>query len=115
MSPILDRIVRTGHGARRRTSQLGTVGGQLISAWRSVPVRTSVAGSERLPDHAGGSCGTMGLCAFRFGPGLGQRPRGWFSMEETAKGAVERLWSVLEQFWAKRCKGTSGTISANPL
>ncbi|KAF2541665.1 hypothetical protein F2Q68_00030687 [Brassica cretica] len=95
MSPILDRIVRTGHGARRRTSQLahsaGDSWGQLILAWRSVPVRTSVAGSERLPDHAGGSCGTMGLCAFRFGPGLGQRPRGWFSMEETAKGAVERL------------------------
>ncbi|KAG5375514.1 hypothetical protein IGI04_040110 [Brassica rapa subsp. trilocularis] len=130
MSPILDRIVRTGHGARRHTSQLRlnqeTMETSLkeLDDWiecesssfsLGVPVWASVARSERLPDHAGGTSGTMGMGAFRFGPGLGQGPRGWFSMEETAKGAVDRLWSVLERFWAKRCKGTSGTISANPL
>ncbi|KAF3532196.1 hypothetical protein DY000_02041641 [Brassica cretica] len=74
--------------AKLKLTQLGTVGGQLISAWKSVPVWTSVAGSERLPGRAGGSCWTMGPCAFRLEPGLGQRPGEWFSMGETAKGAV---------------------------
>ena len=70
-----------------------------------------MAGSERLPGRAGGSCGTMGPCAFRLEPGLGQRPGEWFSMGETAKGAVGPDMGGSGRLWAKRPKGTSG----NPL
>ena len=37
-----------------------------------------MAGAERLPGCAGGSCGTMGAVCTRFEPGLGQEPGGWF-------------------------------------
>ncbi|KAF2586789.1 hypothetical protein F2Q70_00035854 [Brassica cretica] len=67
MSPILDRIVRDGlwtsgsrdltkirwrEGNKSWTSDLGAgqAVGQLISAWQSILVRTSVDGSEQLPD-----------------------------------------------------------------
>ncbi|KAF3599529.1 hypothetical protein F2Q69_00037135 [Brassica cretica] len=95
--------------------KLGTVGGQLISAWKSVPVWTSVAGSERLPGRAGGSCWMMGPCEFRLEPGLGQRPGEWFSMGETAKGSVGPDRGCSGRLWAKRHKGTSGNPLPNPL
>ncbi|KAF2614932.1 hypothetical protein F2Q70_00013351 [Brassica cretica] len=94
---------------------LRTVGGQLISAWKSVSIWTSVAGSERLPGRAGGSCGTMGPCAFRLKPGLEQRPGGWFSMEENAKGAVGAVRDGSRRLWAKRHKWTSGNSLPNRL
>ncbi|KAF3532122.1 hypothetical protein DY000_02040920 [Brassica cretica] len=64
---------------------LGTAGDQLTSAWRSVPVRTSVAIAERLPSRAGGSCGTMGPCVPKAEPGLGQRLGELVFGGETAK------------------------------
>ncbi|KAF2535259.1 hypothetical protein F2Q68_00021753 [Brassica cretica] len=95
-------------------TQLGTTSVQLNSAWRSVPVRTSVVKAERLLGRASGSCGAMGPCEAKAEPGHGKRLRELVFDGETAKKQLERLTAGLEQLVAKGCKGTSGTISANP-
>ena len=58
---------------------------------------------EQLPGRADGSCGTMGPYAFRLEPRLGQGPGGWFSMEETAKGAVGAVGGGSEQLGPIDC------------
>ncbi|KAF3596499.1 hypothetical protein DY000_02024533 [Brassica cretica] len=70
---------------RHDQNKLGTSQGQLNSAWRSVQVRISVVGSERLPNQAGGSCGTMGPCVAKAETGLGQRLGELVFGGETAK------------------------------
>ncbi|KAF3550806.1 hypothetical protein DY000_02007518 [Brassica cretica] len=82
-------------GADGLAHSAGAVGGQLISAWRSVPVRTSVVGSGRLPDRAGGPCGTMGQCATTIRPGRWEKVWELVFIWETAKGAVGLLWGWL--------------------
>ncbi|KAF3561639.1 hypothetical protein DY000_02018208 [Brassica cretica] len=57
----------------------------------------------------------MGPCAFRLKPGLEQRPGGWFSMEENAKGAVGAVRDGSRRLWAKRHKWTSGNSLPNRL
>ncbi|KAF2570885.1 hypothetical protein F2Q70_00003101 [Brassica cretica] len=99
MSPILDRIVRTDCGARKRTSQetsskeldkragswtselvagqdpdglahsAGTAGDQLNSAGLSVQVMGSWAGSGQWPGHVGDPCVPMGWWALGIEPG----------------------------------------------
>ncbi|KAF3569646.1 hypothetical protein DY000_02016396 [Brassica cretica] len=106
MSPILDRIVRTDCGARQCTdqiTQLGTVGNQLTSAWRSVPVRTSVAGSERLPSHPDGPCGTKSLGAILAEQGNETKAWGsWFPCGNCQGSSWGGYGSGYERFWAKR-------------
>ncbi|KAF2586756.1 hypothetical protein F2Q70_00036570 [Brassica cretica] len=53
----------------------------------------------------------MGPCAFRLEPGLGQRPGEWFSMGETAKGAVGPDRGCSGRLWAKRHKGTKEQVA----
>lgn len=72
-------------------TQLGVVGDQLNSAWWSVPVRTSMVGSERLLGRAGGLCGAMGPCEIKANPGHGQGLRELVFDGETAREQLEPL------------------------
>ncbi|KAF2565033.1 hypothetical protein F2Q70_00016073 [Brassica cretica] len=94
-SPRLGQLT----GANGLAHSAGAADGQLISSWRSVPVWTSVVGSERLPDRVGGPCGTMGPCATTIGPGRWEKAWELVFIWETAKGAVGRLcgqlWEVI--------------------
>ncbi|KAF3530302.1 hypothetical protein DY000_02040216 [Brassica cretica] len=71
-----------------------STGDQLTSAWRSVPVRTSVAGSKRLPSRPDGPCGTMSPGAILAEPG--NETKAWGSWFPCGSGS--------ERFWAKRQK-----------
>ncbi|KAF2547476.1 hypothetical protein F2Q70_00021935 [Brassica cretica] len=130
-SPILNRIVRTDCGARQCTDQgwtsdpvAGRGPGQaqsaqesvLTSAWRSVPVRTSVVGSERLPSRPDGPCGTKRPDAIL--SEQSNETKAWgsgFPCGNYQGSSWGGYGSGSERFWAKKYKGTSGISLANPL
>ena len=74
-----------------------------------------MVGSERLLGRAGGLCGAMRPCEIKAKPGHGQGLRELVFDGETAREQLEQLRTGWGQLEAKGCKGTSGTISANPL
>ena len=74
-----------------------------------------MVGSERLLGRAGGLCGAMGPCETKAKPGHGQGLRELVFDVESAREQLEQLRTGWGQLEAKGCKGTSGTISANPL
>ncbi|KAF3604095.1 hypothetical protein F2Q69_00035527 [Brassica cretica] len=91
-------------------TQLGTVGNQLTSAWRSVPVQTSVAGSERLPSRPNGPCGTKSPGTILAEPGNETKPGGVGFRVGTATGAVGAVMgAVLSDFGRK---GTRGQVAS---
>ncbi|KAF3553012.1 hypothetical protein F2Q69_00010337 [Brassica cretica] len=71
----LNGIVKGIRQLRLNQDGLGTTSGQLNSAWRSVPVRTSVVKAEQLLGRVGGSGGAMGPCEAKAEPGHEQGER----------------------------------------
>ncbi|KAG5393569.1 hypothetical protein IGI04_023532 [Brassica rapa subsp. trilocularis] len=88
---------------------MGTAGDQLTSAWRSVPVRTSVV-TERLPSRPDGPCGTMSPGAILAEPVNETKGRGsWFPCGNCQGSSWAVVGAVLSGFGRK---GTRGQVAS---